>query len=71
MIHELKILFTTEDFAQITRHVELVEDDDASVIAEDDRGNQFNYGTEGFTAARLDVPARDWLGVEPIPEERL
>lgn len=69
IIEDLHALFTAEDFAQITRRVELVEDDDAPVIAEDDNGNKFNYGTEGFSVARVDTPARELFGVAPIPEE--
>jgi hypothetical protein len=55
-------LLTPEGFAQVMSRVELVPDDDAPMIAEDDGGLQYNYGQSGFSATPPDTSAVEWFG---------
>lgn len=60
-------LFTPEAFAKLTEKIELIPEEGAPMVAEDDEGNSYSYGAEGF--APPDIHPRDWLGVEPdLPE---
>ncbi|MBN1667015.1 MAG: hypothetical protein JW862_07995 [Anaerolineales bacterium] len=63
----IDFLFTPESLAQLARKIELVYDG-SPFIAEDELGNRYNYGQEGFTEARLEVRAEEWLGVSPDSE---
>ena len=39
--------------------------DEASMVAEDDLGRQYDYGSEGFSEHRPDIDAEEWLGIRP------
>jgi hypothetical protein len=52
-------------FATIEAKVSLVAAE-AGMIAEDDNGNSYDYGTEGFPEKIPSPSAAEWLGVEPI-----
>jgi hypothetical protein len=67
-LRDLDSLFTKEDLARIRERLALVPDE-ASIIAEDDSGAQYNYGQEGFPKRGPDIRAADWLGVSPKPEQ--
>ena len=60
-------LFSPEDYARIIAKVTLVPDR-ATMIAEDDSGASYNYGTEGFPQASPTPSAREWFGVTPKPD---
>jgi hypothetical protein len=57
-------LLSPESFAKLTEKVQLIADE-APVVAEDDQGNSYSYGAEGFLASSPDPRARDWLGLSP------
>jgi hypothetical protein len=57
-------LFSAGLYAKLTQKVQLIADE-APFVAEDDAGNSYSYGAEGFPAKRPNPSARDWLGVEP------
>jgi hypothetical protein len=38
---------------------------DLPIVAQDELGNQYSYGDEGFPRKRPQVNAAIWLGVEP------
>jgi hypothetical protein len=42
--------------------------DYASMIAEGPEGRSYNYGKEGFPNRILDISAKEWLGISPLPE---
>jgi hypothetical protein len=66
-LRDFDFLFTKEDLARIYEKVAL-EPDEASMVAEDDSGDRYNYGEEGFPERAPDIPAAAWLGVRPKPE---
>jgi len=57
-------VFSEASFAKITLRIELVPSD-SGVIAEDDNGNQYNYGKQGFPENRPSPSAEEWFGVQP------
>lgn len=57
-------LLDPRSFAQLESKIELVGDE-APMVAEDDEGRSYSYGAEGFSEARPDVSAQEWLGVRP------
>ncbi len=57
-------LFTPEALALVVQRLELVEDD-APMVAEDDEGNSYSYGAEGFPKKRPNPNADQWLSVRP------
>ena len=57
-------VFSQESFAKLVSKVNLVASE-APIVAEDDEGNQYSYGAQGFPEKRPKVSAVDWLGVEP------
>lgn len=62
-------LFTPESFDKLQGKVELIVDERAGHIAEDGKGNSYDYGSEGFPKSKPDIDARHWLGIEPDREE--
>lgn len=60
-------LFSKRDFARIRSKVELVPDDNAPMIAEDDTGASYNYGDEGFPLGVPKPSAAEWLEARPKP----
>jgi hypothetical protein len=57
-------IFLPESMKRIKDKVSLVVQD-ADIVAQDEFGNQYSYGDEGFPARRPRIDARKWLGVEP------
>lgn len=51
----------------VTRKVALIVGD-AGFRAEDDSGNSYDYGQEGFPESRPNPSAEEWLGVHPRPD---
>lgn len=49
---------------RVVAKLDLVSDD-TPFVAEDEFGNQYNYGSEGFPARQPDLRAADRLGVAP------
>ena len=66
---DLRRMFAEAEFAAIEARIELRARDGAHMIAEDDAGNVYDYGREGFSDVEPDERARDWFGVEPINED--
>jgi hypothetical protein len=54
-------------YDSVTSKVALVAGD-AGFRAEDDDGNSYDYGKEGFPDSRLHPSAEEWLGVHPRPD---
>lgn len=57
-------VLSSRDFRVVAAKVHLVEGD-AGFRAEDDEGNEYHYGEEGFPDEEPTLSARDWLGVRP------
>jgi hypothetical protein len=57
-------MLTSASMAKIREKVSLVIQD-VPIVAQDEFGNQYSYGEEGFPERRAKVDARKWLGVEP------
>jgi hypothetical protein len=49
-------------FALVSSYVELVPEEDAEMVAEDDSGAVYSYGHDGFPKGECDPPTRDWFG---------
>ena len=60
-------LFSPEDFAQIAAKLTFIEEGQ-SVIAEDETGATYDYGTEGFSRIPVSLSAATWLNVRPRPK---
>jgi len=58
------IVFSEESFAKITSRIELVPSE-SSMVAEDDDGNEYSYGKQGFPESRPTPSAEEWLEVHP------
>ena len=52
-------------FAQIESKLNLVGDDAATLVAEDEGGRNYNYSNDGFTKVKPDISAQDWFCVKP------
>ena len=63
-IEELKSKLNEPSFSRLSSMVQLIGDG-SPYIAEDENGNSYNYGEEGFSKIRSDVSANVWLGVQP------
>ncbi|MBI9047961.1 MAG: hypothetical protein JEZ00_00960 [Anaerolineaceae bacterium] len=59
----LDSLFKESTLARINQKI-ILQYDDSYFIAEDEKGNSYNFKTEGFLDG-TDVDAREWLGVFP------
>jgi hypothetical protein len=55
-------VLTPLGFALVSSVVELVPEEDAEMIAEDDSDAEYNYGHDGFPEGECDPPTRDWFG---------
>ncbi|MEW6406383.1 MAG: hypothetical protein AB1649_31755 [Chloroflexota bacterium] len=63
----IEYLFTKETYAKLEERLKLIYDD-SPYIAEDEAGQIYNYGQEGFPDEPPDIPAFEWLAVEPDSE---
>ena len=61
-------LFTDTSYSQLLSKIELVPDE-ASMVAENDAGQSYDYGKEGFSHPRPETRAVDWFGVRPDRDE--
>ena len=57
-------VFTPGSMARIREKVSLMVQD-ADMVAQDEFGNQYSYGDEGFPKRRPKPDARQWFGVKP------
>jgi hypothetical protein len=55
-------VLTPLGYAGVSSYVELVPEADAEFIAEDESGNEYSYGKQGFSKRGVDPPTRDWFG---------
>jgi hypothetical protein len=63
-----RVIFNASSLATIESKLVLVEAD-VPIVTEDDNGNQYSYGDEGFPTTRPRTSAAEWLGVSPDCEE--
>ena len=59
-----QMVFTLESMVKLREKITLSVKD-MPIVAQDDRGNEYCYGDEGFPRKRPKADARAWLGVEP------
>ena len=59
-----EFVFTPESMGKIRRRLQLIESE-VLFRAEDDDGNSYVYGDEGFPDKPPRVSAEEWLGVSP------
>ena len=55
-------VLTPLGYALVSSYVELVPEDDAEMIADDETGAEYSYGKLGFSKKEADPPTRDWFG---------
>lgn len=58
-------IFSPQSFAQLLDKLDLIAEDGAEHVAEDDLGNRYCYGSEGFPDHRPHPSAEEWLSVCP------
>ena len=67
LIEDIKSnILTNKQYQSLTARIELVPDSEASVIAEDNEGNNYDYGKEGFPKEKPKVRAGEWLGLQHL-----
>ena len=64
-LKDLEHLFPPDSWRRLTGTLQFIRDDDAQIDAEDDDGNTYSYGAEGFPPERPEPGAEQWLGVAP------
>ncbi len=57
-------VFSNESFAKLTARLDLVPSE-SPMVAQDDDGNEYSYGEEGFPQKKPSPSAADWLGLQP------
>jgi len=57
-------VFSKKSFAKLVSKVDLVVSE-SPMLAQDDDGNHYNYGEQGFPDTKPPISAADWLGIEP------
>ena len=57
----------SESFSILESKLQLVPDD-TPIIAENEEGKQFSYGEDEFPEKLPDISAKNWLGIESLPE---
>ena len=68
-LEDLERMFSAESLAMIKAKIELHVQDDAHMLAQDSKGNDYDYAIEGFPDDG-EARAADWFGVEPIDEDK-
>jgi len=53
-------------FSLLKNKVRLIHTNDLVLIARDDEGRTFDYGSEGWSRGRPKESAEDWLGYPPL-----
>ncbi|MCD4485958.1 hypothetical protein LQR31_15910 [Chromobacterium vaccinii] len=56
-------VLSADAYSKLTARVALVSDPSATVVAENQSGQLYNYGASGFPKSRPTVRAREWLGL--------
>ena len=54
-------ILSPADYDRVTRQLRLIPAN-AGMIAEDDLGGRYDYGSEGFPSAQPDIRAETWFG---------
>jgi hypothetical protein len=57
-------LFSPDLFVKLTEKIQLVADE-LAMVAEDEHGNSYSYGIDGFPPNRPSPNASQWLGIQP------
>ncbi|MGA8780267.1 MAG: hypothetical protein WB567_05940, partial [Terracidiphilus sp.] len=57
-------LFSPVSFAKLGEKIQLLADE-SPFVAEDDQGNKYSYGADGFPPHRPTPNAKEWLNIEP------
>jgi len=57
-------VFTEESFEKLMTKLDLVPSE-SPMIAQDDDGNQYNYGEQGFPVTQPSPSTEEWLGLKP------
>ena len=58
----IKDLLTPQDFARLKTKITIISEG-IEYIAEDERGNSYNYSKDGFSFEKPVIRAEEWLGV--------
>jgi hypothetical protein len=58
-------VFSEESFGILCQRLDLVPAEHAAMVAEDEDGNSYSYGTEGMPNDELQARASEWLGIVP------
>lgn len=64
--HLRSTVLTSEAFADISGKVRFIADDGATVIAENDGGQSYDFGKLGFSKTKPSIRARVWLGLDDL-----
>jgi len=57
-------VFSLESFAKLSARLDLVSSE-SPIVAQDDDGNQYSYGEQGFPMSQPSPSAEEWLGLQP------
>lgn len=57
-------IFTPQSMLRLREKIAFVVED-VPIVAQDECGNQYSYGDEGFPKSKPRIDAATWLGVEP------
>ena len=60
----LQEILTPEAYERLCSLLTLIPDENGASIAEDETGNQYHYGREGFPSTRPTPDATEWLAPE-------
>jgi hypothetical protein len=55
-------VLTPQGYALVSSYVELVPEEEAEMIAEDEGGNEYSYGKQGFLKREAEPATREWFG---------
>ena len=64
-IDDIKSVFKPETYKELISRIKLIVDEEATVVAEDENGRQYDYGKESFPRKKRGIDSATWLGVEP------
>ena len=64
-IDDIKSVFKPDTYEKLISRIKLIADEEATVVAGDESGRQYDYGREGFPRKKRGVDAATWLGIEP------
>ncbi len=55
-------ILTPQGYALVSAYVELVPEEGAEMIAEDENSNAYSYGKYGVPKREAEPPTHDWFG---------